>query len=151
MQKKYVKKGETLQEENKTDSPRKENTEGQSYRGGRGTRGGRGGRGGRDNYRSDRPYTTGERRDYKPHYQKKGDNQGEDGENKGYKNRDDRFKNERDENSWYYKYYYAPRPVVEKNVKVTMETEIPPIIPREQRKKNPDQQEYDKQMKTFSN
>ncbi len=48
-QKKYVKKGEPVPEEKKTESPRKDHNEGHESRGGRGR--------GRGGFRGDRPYT----------------------------------------------------------------------------------------------
>lgn len=51
-----------------------------------------------------------------------------------------------DENTWYFKYFYADRPKQER-FEVTADTEVPPIIPKESRKKLPDQKDFDKKMK----
>ena len=154
MQKKvYVKKGEAPVEETKIEAPKKENSgaEGGS-RGGRG-RGGRGGRGGYEQ----RPYTQNSKDHERPHYVKKGEHK-EEGDQKeekkeykehrgGKNHREDRHRQEHDENSYYYKYYYGQRPVIDRNVKVTIETVLPEIIPKEQRKKNPDQKEFENKQK----
>ena len=52
-------------------------------------------------------------------------------------------KQEQDENSFYFKYYYGPRPKYTR-VAVTKDTEIPAILPKDQRKKRPDQVAFDK-------
>lgn len=55
-------------------------------------------------------------------------------------------KQDLDENTWYYKYFYAPRPKKEK-ILVTAETEIPPVLPKDQRQKLPDKASFDQKMK----
>lgn len=61
-----------------------------------------------------------------------------------------REKQEIDENTYYFKYYYAPRPKFERVV-ITAETEVPPVVPRDQRKKQPDQNDFDKKMREVDN
>lgn len=44
-----------------------------------------------------------------------------------------------------WKYWYGPRPRHE-SVKVTLETEVPPIIPKEARKKQPEKKDFENKM-----
>lgn len=41
--------------------------------------------------------------------------------------------------------------MIDRNVKVTIDTEVPEVIAKDQRKKNPDSHEYDSKMKNFGN
>lgn len=152
----YRKKGEGISannsEETKTQNAiHPTSSEEGHHRGGRGGRGiGRGGRGGQ------RPQTTYQEK--RQHYQRKGEHQeGEEkkeGEERQHRNDrrggQEREKKEIDENTYYYKYFYAPRPKFER-VEVTTETEVPAIVPKEQRKKQPDQNDFDKKMKEVDN
>jgi hypothetical protein len=52
-------------------------------------------------------------------------------EYKGKHQREERTKYEHDENSYYYKYYYGQRPVIEKNVTVTIETVVPETVAKD--------------------
>jgi hypothetical protein len=54
-----------------------------------------------------------------------------------YTQNSNRQQQEVDENSYYYKYFYGARPKLEK-VAVTIDSEVPAIIPKEQRKKPAD-------------
>ena len=47
-----------------------------------------------------------------------------------------------------YKFHYGEREKFER-VEVTLETEIPEPIPKDQRKKNPDEKEFKDQMSAF--
>lgn len=145
----YKKKGDASQEETKGDSPVKDREEGGEGRGarGRGDRGTRGGergrgRGDRGGARGGRPQTTTE--GGKPYYQRR--NEGKEGE--GDQRREKRPQKEVDENTYYYKYNYGPRPKNEK-IEVTMETEVPAIIAKDQRKKQPNRPDFEKKMKEF--
>lgn len=134
----YKKKGEADPEEVKptSDSPTKTGTEERPTRGGRG---GRGGARGMDRHQNNQ--------EGRQQYQKKGATQegrGDRGDNKG-ENTERRFKKEQDQNSYYYKYHYKTFPKLER-VQVTKDTEVPPLIPKDQRKKNPDPKEFDKTM-----
>lgn len=51
-----------------------------------------------------------------------------------------------DENSYYYRYFYDPRPKHER-LEVTADTIVPPIVAKDARKKLPDQKDFDKKMK----
>lgn len=51
-------------------------------------------------------------------------------------------------NSWLYKFNYKMWTHFEK-IEVTAETEVPPIIPKESRKKNPDRSEYEKKLHEY--
>ena len=75
-----------------------------------------------------------------------GKDNGEKRQNKGGYQRREREYKEEDKESNYYKYFYGPRPKIER-VNVTGETEVPAIIPKEQRKRMPDKMEFEKQMK----
>ena len=116
-------------------SLQKEESKGQSHRGGRG-----GHRGGED-----RPKTQGG----KPHYQRRkedgtqqegGHHQSGDGKPRNHQHK------EENKDSFVYKYYYGERPKIEK-VAVTLETEVPAILPKDQRKQNPDKNVFDKNMR----
>jgi hypothetical protein len=56
---------------------------------------------------------------------------------KSKSNYSNRQQQEVDENSYYYKYFYGARPKLEK-VAVTIDSEVPATIPKEQRKKPAD-------------
>ena len=159
----YRKKGEAPENQEESKRPAEENKNGEAsnnHRGGRG-RGGRGGyrggdRGGergreRGGERGGlRPQTSYENR--RPHYQKKGEGhvygeevkEGEIAKTKS--NQSGRQQQEIDENSYYYKYFYGARPKHER-VTVTVESEVPATIPKEQRKKPADQVQFDKDMR----
>ena len=47
-----------------------------------------------------------------------------------------------------YKFHYGERPKHER-VEITLETEVPAIIPKEERKRNPDRIEFDNKMKAY--
>ena len=47
-----------------------------------------------------------------------------------------------------YKYHYSERPKHPK-VTVTMETEVPPTISKELRKKNPDKKDFETKMRNY--
>lgn len=49
-----------------------------------------------------------------------------------------------------YKFLHAPRPKFEQVV-VTVETEVPATIPKDQRKKEPSKEDYEKKMKELDN
>ena len=55
-----------------------------------------------------------------------------------------------DESTYYYKYHYGQRPKHER-VEVTLETEIPELPPKDQRKKNPDKKEFEKALTDLDN
>lgn len=55
-----------------------------------------------------------------------------------------------DENTYYYKYYYGARPKHERT-QVTADTEIPALPAKEERKKQPDQADFDKKMRDLDN
>ena len=117
-------------------------------------RGGRGGRGGSSNVTyqgGDRPKTSnGERGGAKPHYQRRtvgateGNYEGEDTQ------RDRAPKKDLDTNSWVYKFQHGSRPTFD-NVVVTLETEVPPIVDKALRLKEPSREEYEKKMKDLDN
>ena len=116
-------------------------------------RGGRGGRGGTNNiiHQGDRPKTSnGERGGAKPHYQRRkegateGNYEGEGGDHR--EQRDRAPKKDLDTNSWVYKFQHGSRPTFEQVV-VTLETEVPPIIDKALRLKEPSREEYEKKMK----
>lgn len=148
----YKKKGEVTQEEKKSESPRKtehhEHEEGAQkeggYRGSRGSRGGnRGDRGGRGRG-GDRPQTTQYKKKVDGEDQEEGKEKAED-EGKGGDRKQHRERPQQDENSYYYKYYYGQWPKHEK-VQVTKETEVPTILAKELRKRNPDKVQFEKEM-----
>ena len=129
----YKKKGEpdpVVEEEKKTPTDKGQG----NFRGGRG----RGGRGGKF---QDRPHTQrdGQR------YAKKGEVEGEENGQQERRHHGDRRgpRKEEDKDSYYYKYYYEQRPRPER-VKVTMDTEIPAQIPKDQRKKEPSKKDFEK-------
>lgn len=108
------------------------------------TKGGRGGRGGHRGAASGgegRPATQGG--DRKPHYQRH-----KEGAEEGAEERK-RPQKEQNKDSWVYKYHYGDRPKFERGVVVTLETEIPPIVPKDQRKRNPDRTEFEDKMRAF--
>lgn len=102
----------------------------------------RGGRGGREP-REDRPRTEGG--DRKPHYMKRKEGATEDDQG-------DRKlqKKEHDKSSWVYKFHYEQRPQ-HNRFEVTLETPDPVIISKDQRKKNPEKNDFDKHMKDLDN
>jgi hypothetical protein len=51
-----------------------------------------------------------------------------------------------DENTWYYRYFYEARPKHDRT-EVTQDTIVPPTVPKDARKKLPDQKDFDKKMK----
>jgi hypothetical protein len=51
---------------------------------------------------------------------------------------------EQDQNSWVYKYHYAVRPTYDYKIEVNAGTEVPPVVPKEARKKNPDKAAFEK-------
>lgn len=118
-----------------------------------GYRGGRGGRGGAGAAEGEaRPKTTtagGEERRQergdKPLYQKRkeGGEERKAGEEGGAEKKP---RKEQDKDSWVYKFHYAERPKYER-VEVTLETEVPIPIAKEDRKKNPDRTEFDDKMR----
>ena len=74
--------------------------------------------------------------------------EGEEGDQKPRERNNDRRreKKEQDQSSYYYKYYYDQRPKPEK-VTITKDMEDPVVIPKDQRKKNPDKNDFDKKNK----
>ena len=149
----YRKKGEASEQHEDSKRPAEEHRNGEgSHRGGRG-RGGRGGYRGGDRGGL-RPQTSNPER--RPHYQKRGE-KGDDleeikeGDLKQFKSYPQgRQQQEIDENSFYYKYFYGARPKIER-VQVTLDTEVPPTIPKEERKKPADQAQFDKDMREVDN
>jgi len=114
-----------------------------AYRGGRGGRGGAGAAEGGDRPRT--AYQGGERRERKegdkPLYQKRKEGGEDRKEGEGKKER-----KEQDKDSWVYKFHYMERPKYER-FEVTLETEVPAPIPKEQRKRQPDRTEFDNKMR----
>ena len=130
MSQKYVKKGQApvegvtqdKPEEVKKDRSEGERTEDSGRRGGRGSRGTRGGNRGRG---------QGEEGRGRP----RGSNTGRGGGQHRDANREDA--------SWYEKYHYAHRPRYNTR-DITLETEVPAMIPKEQRKKKPTKDAFEK-------
>jgi len=115
------------------------------------TRGGfRGGRGG--NNHGDRPKTAGgERGGAKPHYQRRKEGGHVEGDQReGGEHRERGPKKDLDTNSWVYKFLHGSRPTFEQIV-VTLDTEVPPIIDKSLRLKEPSKDEFEKKMKDLDN
>jgi hypothetical protein len=90
-----------------------------------------------------RPTTSGG--DRKPHYQR----QRQDGEKPAGENEErKRVPKEQNKDSWVYKFHYGERPKYE-FVQVTLETEIPALVPKDQRKKQPSREEFENKMRAF--
>jgi len=106
----------------------------------------------------DRPRTAGgsqpERGGAKPHYQRRKEmdhHEGGEGDHEGEGGMRERApKKDLDTNSWVYKFLHGPRPKFEQTV-VTMDTEVPAIVEKSLRKKEPSKEEFEKKMKDFDN
>jgi hypothetical protein len=155
----YKKKGDTtapVEETKGSDAPARGGARG-GFRGGRGAN-----RAGQEGGES-RPKTTGgdsrpktaggsngEHRggERRPHYQRRKEHGGADGvEEEGgeRKQREQREpRKEQDQNSWVYKYHYQERPKHDYKIEITPEIEVPSVVPKEQRQKNPDKAVFDK-------
>ena len=151
----YRKKGEAGEDEEE----KRPRTEG-GYRGDRGGGRGRGGRGGgRRDYEfreaRDGEEQRGERREggrgrgrgQTQRFVPKGEG-GEEGETRQNEQRQRRPDYRYDKESWYYKYHYGPWPKQER-VKVTLETELPKVLPKEERLPEPDKKAFDEKMRAF--
>ena len=153
-QKVYRKKGESVPEEEtkgeKTETTQQEgNNRGGRGRGrGRGDRGtDRGGRGvGRGGPRPNAQHDDRENKGVR--YQKKGEEGEESKEGNNQRRGGPREKKDLDENSAYYKYFYGERLRYQREP-VTLETVIEENIARDQRKKQPNKEQFNKEMAAF--